>query len=168
MTTHNFRQLGLIGIYLGLWPTCKFQGHIMKGVRHVVVWDVQGAPQVLPHLWNECDVMLIGPSRAGKTPLSFYLAQRGYKAGNDRILKKSGRILREVKREACMLCQLRSFWCLACDSLSLVTASHSTSNFRWQTILWCQRRSHRRTAFPFWCPWPGKITGLFWIVLTIV
>lgn len=36
--------------------------------------------QVLPHLWDECDIMLIGPSRAGKTPLSFYLAQRGYKA----------------------------------------------------------------------------------------
>ncbi|CAK9086931.1 Pi dikinase regulatory protein 1) (PPDK RP1) (PPDK regulatory protein 1) [Durusdinium trenchii] len=35
---------------------------------------------VLPHLWDECDIMLIGPSRAGKTPLSFYLAQRGYKA----------------------------------------------------------------------------------------
>jgi regulator of PEP synthase PpsR (kinase-PPPase family) len=37
---------------------------------------------VLPHVWKECDVMLIGPSRAGKTPLSFYLAQRGYKVAN--------------------------------------------------------------------------------------
>eukprot|EP00913_Durusdinium_trenchii_P025615 g24042.t1 len=37
---------------------------------------------VLPHLWDECDIMLIGPSRAGKTPLSFYLAQRGYKVAN--------------------------------------------------------------------------------------
>lgn len=26
--------------------------------------------------------MLIGPSRAGKTPLSFYLAQRGFKVAN--------------------------------------------------------------------------------------
>lgn len=40
--------------------------------------------KVLPHLWDECDIMLIGPSRAGKTPLSFYLAQRGYKAGKGR------------------------------------------------------------------------------------
>ena len=32
--------------------------------------------------------MLIGPSRAGKTPLSFYLAQRGYKAGNGRVLPR--------------------------------------------------------------------------------
>jgi len=37
---------------------------------------------VLPHLWDECDVMLIGPSRAGKTPLAFYLAQRGFKVAN--------------------------------------------------------------------------------------
>lgn len=37
---------------------------------------------VLPNAWHECDIMLIGPSRAGKTPLSFYLAQRGYKVAN--------------------------------------------------------------------------------------
>ena len=37
---------------------------------------------MLPHLWDECDIMLIGPSRAGKTPLSFYLAQRGFKVAN--------------------------------------------------------------------------------------
>mmetsp|Transcript_16153 Transcript_16153/g.41808 ORF Transcript_16153/g.41808 Transcript_16153/m.41808 type:complete len:543 (-) Transcript_16153:72-1700(-) len=37
---------------------------------------------VLPHLWHEADVILIGLSRAGKTPLSFYLAQRGYKVAN--------------------------------------------------------------------------------------
>lgn len=37
---------------------------------------------VLPHLWNECDIMLIGPSRAGKTPLAFYLSQRGFKVAN--------------------------------------------------------------------------------------
>lgn len=37
---------------------------------------------VRPNLWNECDIMLIGPSRAGKTPLAFYLAQRGFKVAN--------------------------------------------------------------------------------------
>lgn len=36
----------------------------------------------MPHLWKEADVVLIGLSRAGKTPLSFYLAQRGYKVAN--------------------------------------------------------------------------------------
>merc|ERR1712032_688550 len=37
---------------------------------------------VLPHLWGDCDIMLVGPSRAGKTPLAFYLAQRGFKVAN--------------------------------------------------------------------------------------
>jgi len=37
---------------------------------------------ILPHLWEECDIMLVGPSRAGKTPLAFYLAQRGFKVAN--------------------------------------------------------------------------------------
>jgi len=37
---------------------------------------------VLPNQWDDCDIMLVGPSRAGKTPLSFYLAQRGFKVAN--------------------------------------------------------------------------------------
>jgi len=37
---------------------------------------------VLPNAWAECDIMLVGPSRAGKTPLAFYLAQRGFKVAN--------------------------------------------------------------------------------------
>jgi len=37
---------------------------------------------VFPALWAECDVLLIGLSRAGKTPLSYFLAQRGYKVAN--------------------------------------------------------------------------------------
>lgn len=37
---------------------------------------------ILPHMWDEADIMLIGPSRAGKTPLAFYLAQRGFKVAN--------------------------------------------------------------------------------------
>jgi len=37
---------------------------------------------VRPSLWHEADIMLIGPSRAGKTPLAFYLAQQGYRVAN--------------------------------------------------------------------------------------
>merc|ERR550532_2799160 len=37
---------------------------------------------VLPHMWDEADIMLVGPSRAGKTPLAFHLAQRGFKVAN--------------------------------------------------------------------------------------
>lgn len=37
---------------------------------------------VLPHMWAEADIMVIGPSRAGKTPLSFFMAQRGFKVAN--------------------------------------------------------------------------------------
>jgi len=37
---------------------------------------------ILPNMWKDCDIMLVGPSRAGKTPLAFYLAQRGYKVAN--------------------------------------------------------------------------------------
>ena len=34
------------------------------------------------HTLHEADIVLTGPSRSSKTPLSMYLAQRGYKAGN--------------------------------------------------------------------------------------
>jgi len=37
---------------------------------------------VHPELWSEADVILIGLSRAGKTPISFFLAQRGVKVAN--------------------------------------------------------------------------------------
>jgi len=33
-------------------------------------------------LWGEADLVLIGLSRSGKTPLSFFLAQRGFKVAN--------------------------------------------------------------------------------------
>ncbi|CAJ1439586.1 unnamed protein product [Effrenium voratum] len=35
-----------------------------------------------PELWSQADIILIGLSRAGKTPLSFFLAQRGFKVAN--------------------------------------------------------------------------------------
>jgi len=37
---------------------------------------------VHPELWKDADLILIGLSRAGKTPLSFFLAQRGFKVAN--------------------------------------------------------------------------------------
>ena len=38
------------------------------------------------HSLHEADIVLTGPSRASKTPLSMYLAQRGYKTGNVPLL----------------------------------------------------------------------------------
>jgi len=37
---------------------------------------------VQPHRWKEADIMILGPSRSGKTPLAFFMAQRGYKVAN--------------------------------------------------------------------------------------
>jgi len=37
---------------------------------------------VQPKKWAEADLMIVGPSRSGKTPLAFFLAQRGYKVAN--------------------------------------------------------------------------------------
>uniref|UniRef100_A0A061R513 Uncharacterized protein n=1 Tax=Tetraselmis sp. GSL018 TaxID=582737 RepID=A0A061R513_9CHLO len=35
-----------------------------------------------PENWKECDLMILGVSRSGKTPLCIYLGQRGYKVAN--------------------------------------------------------------------------------------
>lgn len=37
---------------------------------------------VQPQRWKEADIMILGPSRSGKTPLAFFMAQRGYKVAN--------------------------------------------------------------------------------------
>eukprot|EP00469_Lotharella_globosa_P011727 CAMPEP_0167787720 /NCGR_PEP_ID=MMETSP0111_2-20121227/9606_1 /TAXON_ID=91324 /ORGANISM="Lotharella globosa, Strain CCCM811" /LENGTH=537 /DNA_ID=CAMNT_0007679447 /DNA_START=256 /DNA_END=1870 /DNA_ORIENTATION=+ len=37
---------------------------------------------VNPSRWDEADLIIVGPSRAGKTPLSFYLGLRGFKVAN--------------------------------------------------------------------------------------
>jgi len=37
---------------------------------------------VLPKKWQEADLMILGPSRSGKTPLAFFMAQRGFKVAN--------------------------------------------------------------------------------------
>eukprot|EP00435_Cladocopium_sp_Y103_P004617 s4493_g1.t1 len=64
---------------------------------------------VLPHLWDECDVMLIGPSRAGKTPLSFYLAQRGYKVANYPLVpeEEPPKELFEIDQQKCFALQIK-------------------------------------------------------------
>ena len=35
-----------------------------------------------PHHWKDADLLILGVSRSGKTPLSIYLGQRGYKVAN--------------------------------------------------------------------------------------
>ena len=35
-----------------------------------------------PRDWHDCDLLLLGVSRTGKTPLSIFLGQRGYKVAN--------------------------------------------------------------------------------------
>jgi len=40
-----------------------------------------------PHHWHEADLLLLGVSRSGKTPLSIYLGQRGYKVANLPLVK---------------------------------------------------------------------------------
>ncbi|CAK9012426.1 unnamed protein product [Durusdinium trenchii] len=64
---------------------------------------------VLPHLWDECDIMLIGPSRAGKTPLSFYLAQRGYKVANYPLVpeEEPPKELFELDQQKCFALQIK-------------------------------------------------------------
>ncbi|CAJ1457457.1 unnamed protein product [Effrenium voratum] len=64
---------------------------------------------VLPNLWGECDIMLIGPSRAGKTPLSFYLAQRGYKVANYPIVpeEEPPKELFQIDQQKCFALQIK-------------------------------------------------------------
>jgi len=64
---------------------------------------------VLPHLWDECDIMLIGPSRAGKTPLSFYLAQRGYKVANYPLVpeEEPPQELFDIDQQKCFALQIK-------------------------------------------------------------
>lgn len=52
--------------------------HLVRAIEYTRKVD----DGVLPHMWDDCDLMLIGPSRAGKTPLAFYLAQQGFKVAN--------------------------------------------------------------------------------------
>jgi regulator of PEP synthase PpsR (kinase-PPPase family) len=66
------------GVYGRRQPVSPEYLQIVKAIEYTRKVD----DGVLPNLWDECDIMLIGPSRAGKTPLAFYLAQRGFKVAN--------------------------------------------------------------------------------------
>lgn len=64
---------------------------------------------VLPNLWDECDIMLVGPSRAGKTPLSFYLAQRGFKVANYPLIpdEEPPKELFNIDQQKCFALQIK-------------------------------------------------------------
>jgi len=72
---------------------------------------------VLPNLWKECDIMLIGPSRAGKTPLSFYLAQRGFKVANYPLVpdEEPPKELFDIDQEKCFALSIQAERCRTLD-----------------------------------------------------
>ena len=46
-----------------------------------------------PNRWKEADILILGVSRTGKTPLSIYLGQRGYKVANLPLVLWDGRLM---------------------------------------------------------------------------
>ena len=46
-----------------------------------------------PNQWKDCDILIIGVSRTGKTPLSIYLGQRGYKVANLPLVPRDEQLL---------------------------------------------------------------------------
>jgi regulator of PEP synthase PpsR (kinase-PPPase family) len=46
-----------------------------------------------PNMWKEADILIIGVSRTGKTPLSIYLGQRGYKVANLPLVPRDGQLM---------------------------------------------------------------------------
>ena len=46
-----------------------------------------------PDRWKEADILILGVSRTGKTPLSIYLGQRGYKVANLPLVPRDGRLM---------------------------------------------------------------------------
>ena len=46
-----------------------------------------------PNRWKEADILILGVSRTGKTPLSIYLGQRGYKVANLPLVPRDGRLM---------------------------------------------------------------------------
>lgn len=67
------------------------------------------------HTLHQADIVLVGPSRTSKTPLSMYLAQRGLKAGNVPLIPNL-----EPPRELLELARRKVFGLLA-DADRLVT-----------------------------------------------
>lgn len=66
------------GVSVRKQPVTEDYMHIVNAVEYTRRVD----DGVSPRLWDEADLMLVGPSRAGKTPLAFYLAQHGFKVAN--------------------------------------------------------------------------------------
>jgi len=46
-----------------------------------------------PECWHEADILLLGVSRTGKTPLAIYLGQRGYKVANLPLVVINGKFM---------------------------------------------------------------------------
>ncbi len=52
------------------------------GRIEAINWTMEHDDGLLPHEWNEADLVLVGVSRSSKTPTSVYLANRGYRVAN--------------------------------------------------------------------------------------
>ena len=46
-----------------------------------------------PNMWKDADILILGVSRTGKTPLSIYLGQRGYKVANLPLVPRDGQLM---------------------------------------------------------------------------
>ena len=46
-----------------------------------------------PERWKDADILILGVSRTGKTPLSIYLGQRGYKVANLPLVPRDGKLM---------------------------------------------------------------------------
>ena len=46
-----------------------------------------------PDKWRDADILILGVSRTGKTPLSIYLGQRGYKVANLPLVPRDGQLM---------------------------------------------------------------------------
>jgi regulator of PEP synthase PpsR (kinase-PPPase family) len=46
-----------------------------------------------PDRWRDADILILGVSRTGKTPLSIYLGQRGYKVANLPLVPRDGQLM---------------------------------------------------------------------------
>jgi len=80
METHLDQQrLGVpLGSSAGPRPIGRDYFKLIGAVEYTRKMD-DGA---FPERWKECDLFIMGVSRSGKTPLSIYLGQRGYKVAN--------------------------------------------------------------------------------------
>ena len=52
------------------------------GRIEAINWTMEHDDGLLPHEWNDADMVLVGVSRSSKTPTSVYLANRGFRVAN--------------------------------------------------------------------------------------